>query len=128
MFLQDLRYAARTVTRNRGFTTVAVLCLAVGIGVNSTIFSVVNGVILKPYPYPDSDRIFFVSSASKRLDVRQGAISSADFKDLRDQSTTLLSLAAFGGRSLTISDRTSEPERYLGSMISWNLFDLLGTP
>ena len=57
MFLQDLRYAVRTVTRNRGFTTVAVLCLAVGIGVNSTIFSVVNGVILKPFPYHDPDRI-----------------------------------------------------------------------
>ena len=111
MFLQDLRYAARTVVRNRAFTTLAVLCLAVGIGVNSTIFSVVNGVILRPYPYHDPDRIVVLDSANRRLDIQQGGISYADFKDLRDQSATLASVAAFGGRSLTISDRTSEPER-----------------
>jgi putative ABC transport system permease protein len=128
MLLQDLRYAARTVARNRGFTAVAVLCLAFGIGVNSTIFSVVNGVILRPYPYADPDRIVVLDSTNKRLDVREGLISYPDFKDLRDQSKTLLSVAAFGGRSLTISDNTSEPERYLGSMVSWNLFELLGTP
>ena len=99
-----------------------------GIGVNSTIFSVVNGVILRPFPYHDPDRIVVLDSANRRLDIQEGGISYADFKDLRDQSTTLVSVAAFGGRSLTISDRTSEPERYFGSMISWNLFDLLGTP
>jgi putative ABC transport system permease protein len=104
------------------------LCLAVGIGVNSTIFSVVNGVILRPYPYHDPDRIIVLDSANKRRDIQQGGISYADFKDLRDQSRTLVSVAAFGGRSLTISDSTSDPERYFGSMISWNLFDLLGTP
>ena len=128
MFLQELRYAARSVTRNRAFTAVAVLCLAVGIGVNSTIFSVVNGVILRPYPYHEADRIVVLDSTNRRLDVRQGGISYADFKDLRDQSTTLASIAAFAGRSFTVSDRASEPERYLGATISWNLFDLLGTP
>jgi putative ABC transport system permease protein len=128
MFFQDLRYAARAVVRNRGFTALAVLCLAVGIGVNSTIFSVVNGVILRPFPYHDADRIIVVDSVNQRLGISQGAISYADFKDLRDQSTTLLSVAAFSGRSLTISDGSSEPERYLGSTISWNLFELLGTP
>ena len=89
MFLQDLRYAVRTVTRNRGFTTVAVLCLAMGIGVNSTIFSVVNGVILKPFPYHDADRIVVLDSTNQRLDIHEGGISYADFKDLRDQNTTL---------------------------------------
>ena len=128
MFFQDLRYAARAVVRNRAFTALAALCLAVGIGVDSTIFSVVNGVVLRPFPYHDADRIIVLDSANQRLDVRQGGISYADFEDLRDQSTTPLSIAAFSGRSLTISDRTSEPERYLGSTISWNLFELRGTP
>lgn len=128
MLLQDIRYAARTLSRNPGFAAIAVLCLAMGIGVNSTIFSVVNGVIIKPFPYPDSDRIVVLDSTNQRLDVNQGGISYPDFKDLRDQNTTLQAVAAFSGRSLTISDGTSEPERYTGSTISWNLFDLLGTP
>ena len=128
MLLQDIRYAARTLSRNPGVTSVAVLCLAIGIGVNSTIFSVVNGVILKPYPYPDPDRLVVLDSMNQRLDVYEGGISYPDFKDLRDQNTTLQALAGFTNRSLTITDGTAEPERYVGSAISWNLFDLLGTP
>lgn len=57
MLSQDLRYAGRTLVRNPGFSSVAVLCLAIGIGVNSTIFSVVNGVLIKPFPCEDPDRI-----------------------------------------------------------------------
>jgi putative ABC transport system permease protein len=128
MLSQDIRYAARALARNPAFTAVAVLCLSVGIGVNSTIFSVVNGVILKPFPFFEADRIVVVDSTNQRLGVRQGGISYADFKDLRDQNTTLQAVAAFGGRSLTISDGTSEPERYVGHMVSWNLFELLGEP
>src|SRR5688572_10036715 len=111
MLLQDIRYAARTLVGNPGFTAVAVLCLAIGIGVNATIFSVVNGVILKPFPFPDAERIVVFDSVNQRLDVRQGGISYADFKDLRDRNTTLQALAGFTGRSLTLSDGASDPER-----------------
>jgi putative ABC transport system permease protein len=128
MLLQDIRYAVRTLTRNRAFTTIAVLCLAIGIGVNSTIFSVIDGVLLKPYPYPDADRIVVLNSTNQRLGVDRGIISYADFRDLRDQSSSFSSLAAFTARSLTVADGGAEPERYLGATISWNLFDILGTP
>jgi putative ABC transport system permease protein len=128
MLLQDIRYAARTLSRSPGVTAIAVLCLAIGIGVNSTIFSVVNGVILKPFPYPDSDNIVVLESVNRRLDVYGGGISYLDFKDLRAQNTTLQAAAGFTNRSLTVTDSTSEPERYLGTTVSWNLFELLGTP
>jgi putative ABC transport system permease protein len=128
MLLQDIRYAARTLARNRAFTAVAVACLAIGIGVNSTIFSVIDGVLLQPYPYPDADRIVVLNATNTRLGVSQGLISYADFRDLRDQNASFSALAAFTARSLTIADAGAEPERYLGSTISWNLFELLGTP
>ncbi|MGH9374133.1 MAG: ABC transporter permease, partial [Vicinamibacterales bacterium] len=111
-----------------GFTAIAVACLALGIGINTTIFSVVDGVLLRPYPYPDAERIVVLNSKNQRARVNRGGISFPDFRDLTDQNTTLASLAAFTGRSLTISDGASEPERYSGMTISWNLFELLGTP
>jgi putative ABC transport system permease protein len=127
MLLQDIRYAWRALTKTPGFTAVAVGCLALGIGINVSIFSVVDGVLLQPYPYKDADRIAVLNSRNQRLHINRGGISYQDFKDLRDQSTTLTSFAAFSGRSLTISDGTSDPERFLGETISWNLFELLGT-
>ena len=110
------------------FTAIAVTCLALGIGINTTIFSVVDGVMLRPYPYPEPDSLIVVHSTNQRLRFRRGGISYADFKDFREQNTTLSSLAAFTGRSLTIADGTGEPERYLGTTVSWNLFEILGTP
>ena len=60
---QDLRYALRSLWHSKGFATTAILCLAFGIGLNTTIFSIVDGVLLKPYPYPDPDRILVVGGA-----------------------------------------------------------------
>ncbi len=128
MLMQDVRYAVRSLLKNRGFTAIAVACLALGIGVNSTIFSVVDGVILQPYPYPDADQIFVISSTNKKEGITRGGLSYADFKDLRDSSSTIQTMAAFTERSLTIADGTSDPERFLGSPVSWTLFHLLGTP
>jgi putative ABC transport system permease protein len=128
MLLQDIRYAWRSLTKTPGFTAIAVACLALGIGINTTIFSVVDGVLLQPYPYADAERIVFIHSRNLKARVNRGGISYFDARDLREQSSTLEQMAAFGRRSLTISDGTSEPERYDGSTISWNLFKLLGTP
>ena len=128
MLLQDVRYAWRSLIKSPGFTAIAVACLALGIGINTTIFSVVDGVMLQPYPYKDSERLAVLAGRNQRLHVNRGGISYADFKDLREQNTTAASIAAFGRRSLTISDGTSEPTRYDGSIVSWNLFELLGQP
>jgi putative ABC transport system permease protein len=128
MLLQDVRYAWRSLTQSPTFTAIAVACLALGIGINTTIFSVVDGVMLQPYPYHDAAHITVLSGRNQRLHINHAGISYPDYKDLRDQTTTAASLAAFGRRSLTISDGASEPTRYEGSTITWNLFDLLGQP
>src|SRR6478672_9377193 len=103
----DLRYAFRALAGNPGFTVVAVLCLALGIGVNGTIFSVVDGVLLQPYPFPDADRIVVLNSGNHKQDISRAGVSYPDFKDWRDSATSFATLAAFQGRSLTISDGTS---------------------
>ena len=128
MLFQDLRYALRSLRKAPAFTAIAVACLALGIGVNATIFSVVDGVLLQPYPYKDAERIGVLNSTNQRLGVNRSGVSYLDFRDWRDESATLASLAAFTRRSLTIADGSTDPERYDGATISWNLFSLLGTP
>src|SRR5687768_13995876 len=125
MLLQDIRYAVRSLLKNRGFTAIAVACLALGIGVNATIFSVVDGIILRPYPYPKAEEIVVVNSTNQKENVSRGGLSYADFKDLRDSASTIQTIAAFTNRSLTIADGAGDPERFLGSPVSWTLFHLL---
>jgi putative ABC transport system permease protein len=126
MLFQDVRYAFRSLVRSPGFTLVAVVCLALGIGTNSTIFSVIDGVILNPHPYPDPERLFVVNSTNQRIGVRWAGVSYPDFKDIRERGQSFTAVAAFTGRSLTIADGGAEPERYSGMTVSWNLFEMLG--
>jgi predicted permease len=128
MLLKDIRYAWRALANAPGFSAIAVACLALGIGINTTIFSVVDGALLQPYPYPDAGRLVVAEGRSFRRHVNRAPISYPGFLDVRDQAAAFASVAAFGRRSLTISDGTREPERYPGAAISWNLFEMLGTP
>ena len=123
--MQDLTYALRGLWRSRGFAAVAILCLGVGIGLNTTIFSIVDGVLLKPFPYADPERIVVVNVENPRLGVGGGGPSFLDLRDLRAGTSSFTAMAALQGRSLTISDG-GEPERYSGSAITWDLFPLLG--
>jgi len=126
VLLQDIRYALRTLLRSKGFATVAILCLGFGIGLNATIFSVVDGVLLKPYPYTDPDRILVVGEQKPKAHDQAG-LSYLDMRDWKEATSVLSTIAAVSGRSLTISDGHGEPERYLGAGISWDLFPMLGT-
>jgi putative ABC transport system permease protein len=123
--IQDLRFAVRSFIKSPGFAIVAVLCLAIGIGANTTIFSVVNAMLLRPFPYADPDRIVAVNETQVKNDVDSAGFSYPDYQDLREQSTAFSQIAAQTGRSLTFAG-TEEPERVTGAAISASLFPLLG--
>jgi len=82
-FLQDLRYGLRMLARNSGFTAVAVITLALGIGANTAIFSVVNAALLRPLPYNDPSRLVYVWSAEKARGINQSTVSIPDLHDWR---------------------------------------------
>jgi putative ABC transport system permease protein len=126
VLFQDIRYAIRNLWHSKGFATVAILCLGFGIGLNATIFSVIDGVLLKPYPYPDPERILAVGQQRLRTDSQAG-LSYLDMRDWKEANSVFTTIAAVLGRSLTISDRGADPERYSGAGVSWDLFPMLGT-
>ena len=119
---QDIRYAFRRLIKSPAFTLVALLTLALGIGANTAIFSVVNAVLLQPLPYPDSHEIVGVYHLS---DGRRAVMSGPNFTDVKALNTTLEEVAAYT-RTRTILTGRGEPVRLDGSGISASLFDMLG--
>ena len=126
IILQDLRYAARTLRKSPGFTALAVFCLALGIGVNSTIFSVVDGVLLKPFAFTDPDRLFILELEHKERGWRGSGLSYHAVRDWQAQTTMFSQIGAFSGRSITLSDGRDEPERVTGGTVTATLFPMLG--
>ncbi len=124
--LQDLRYGLRMLARSPGFTTVAVLTLALGIGANTAIFSVFYGVLLRPLPYPEPDRLVWMWPANLRTGQPYGgAISPPDFLDYRRRSTVFEHLAAFLPIDTTVAG-SGEAERVPSAAVSAGFFETLG--
>jgi putative ABC transport system permease protein len=122
---QDLRFATRMLRKSPGFTAVAVLTLALGIGANTAIFTVVNGVILKPLPYSHSDRL--VMLFEKQLsDGTLGNVAPANFYDWREQSHSFEKMAAIDPYPDFILNGSGEPQRLTGAAVSSDFFSLLG--
>jgi putative ABC transport system permease protein len=120
---QDLRYAGRALRRNPGFTLVAVVTLALGIGANTAIFSVINGVLLRPLPYREPDRLvrLFTSFASEP----RYAVSQPEFMDYKGLTQVFENAAAFSGASLTLTG-DGEPERLRGIAMTKDFLPVLG--
>jgi putative ABC transport system permease protein len=125
-FIQDLRFSLRALRKSPAFTTIAVLCLAIGIGVNSTIFSVVNATLLRPFPFADPDRLIYVKATHLADGQDDEDLSYKNFLDVKQRAASFDDVAAFSyARSLTFSDGT-EPERIAGSSVTWNTFPMIG--
>src|SRR6266540_3225222 len=122
---QDLRYGARMLMKNPGFTLVAVITLALGVGANTAIFSVVNAVLLRPLPYPESEQLVRLLA----MDTARGAIdigaSMPDYREWRKRNQSFAHLAAFATDNYNISGN-EEPERVVGAAVDIDFFPLLG--
>jgi len=123
--MNDLRYALRMLVKNPGFTAVAVLTLALGIGVSTTIFSTVNAVVLRPLPFKDPARLVFLDENNKRHGFDRLGISYPDYLDWREQNTVFEDIGVYGYTAPTITGR-DQPERLIGAEVSASLFALLG--
>jgi putative ABC transport system permease protein len=122
---QDLRYGARMLVKQPGFTLVVVVTLALGIGANTTIFSVVNAVLLRPLPFKESERLITLQPVDVRQSDSHNSVSYPNFVDWRAESNSFEQLAAFRERSFTLSGN-GEPVRLNGAVVSADLFALLG--
>ena len=127
--IQDLRYGARMLMKSPGFTFVALLTLALGIGANTAIFSVVNGVLLRPLPYYEPERLVMVWADRPIMQAQTGLpdfpVTVADFVDWRNQNQVFEHMAAMEGWRMNLTDG-GEPESVVGLRASASLFRLLG--
>jgi predicted permease len=134
MLFKDLRYGLRTLRRNPGFAAIAVLSLAMGIGANTAIFSIIEAVMLRPLPVPAPSRLVSVGDAARPNDVLNGTpllevFSYPLYVRLRDHNTVFTGLLASGGTAkLEIDGGSGASEPVRGRLVSSNYFDVLGVP
>jgi putative ABC transport system permease protein len=123
-FLQDVRYGMRVLLKTPGFTAVAIIALALGIGANSAIFSVVNAVLLRPLPFTDPDKLAWVSEQMPRGGFN--AVSAPDLLEWQDWSHSFEDLAGYSGDFWNVTGGAGEPERVPGAQVGANMFSMLG--
>ena len=119
---QDIRYGARMLLKNPGITIIVIIALALGIGANSAIFSVVNAVLLRPLPYPESEKLVFLNEKSPVLD--EMSISYPNFSDWRAQNQTFEKMGVYNRASYNLTG-TGEAERIITGQVSADLFSVL---
>jgi predicted permease len=122
-FVQDIRYALRVLAKSPGFTAIAILTLALGIGANTALFSVVNGVLLNPLPFPDPDKL--VALYSKTDTFNQSSITYLNYLDWQKNNHSFSSLCAFRSENYNLTG-AGEPERLHAHMVSAEFFPMLG--
>jgi putative ABC transport system permease protein len=121
----DIRYAVRTLSRNLAFSSVVVLTLALGIGANTSIFTILNGVLLKPLPYPEPDRLLMLWESSL-TDHNLGTVAPPNFYDWREQSHSFEKMAAIDPYPDFILNGSGQARRMAGAAVSHDFFSLLG--
>ncbi|HSR41544.1 MAG TPA: ABC transporter permease, partial [Longimicrobiales bacterium] len=123
---EDLRYALRSLVKSPAFTAVAVLTLALGIGANTAIFSVVDSVLLRPLPYPEPEELVLVWGRMDQRGVTEFPHSPPDFRDYQRHATRFEGLASVITFPQPLDGRDGEPEQVDVGGVSWNFFDVLG--
>jgi putative ABC transport system permease protein len=124
--VQDLRYAVRTLRMSPGFTAVAATTLALGIGVNTAIFSIVDAVLLRPLPFPDADRLVLVWATNAASGATEDVASYPDFEEWKAQAASFAAVAAFTTRSMTVSG-ADEAALVPAMQVTPGFFETLGT-
>lgn len=119
--LHDLRSSTRTLLKHPGFVITTTLILALGIGANTTIFSVVNTILMRPLPYEEPDRIVMIWETNQTVAVPRSIVSPANFLDWKKQNQVFEDLAAFRFWYYTVTG-SGDPERYQGARISASFF------
>jgi putative ABC transport system permease protein len=122
---QDVRYALRQLRKSPGFTSAAVLMLALGIGANTAIFSMVNAVLLRPLPYKEADRLVMVWEQNPHRGWLENIVSAANFLDWKKQNDVFTAMAAFESNFFNLSGG-NKPEEIAGERVTTNLFSVLG--
>src|SRR5262249_12248555 len=125
---QDLRYGARMLLRKRGFTVIAVITLGLGIGANTTMFSVINGMLLRPMPFKDPARLMHLDEKAPKAGFETAGLSVPDFGDWRSRSRSFERMALYEEVSFTLvsGGATERAERIDGARVTASLFPLLG--
>ncbi len=123
--MRDLKYGLRSLRRTPGFAATVVLTLALGIGANTAIFSIINGVLLRPLPYPQADRIMHLRQPAVRAGVENTNFSFAEVADYRSQSTTIDEFVEFGDWTFNVLGH-GDPHRATGGLVTANFFEILG--
>jgi putative ABC transport system permease protein len=123
--LRDLRYALRSLGRNPGFASVSVLALALGIGANSAIFTVVNSVLLQPLRFQKPEQLLLVRERNLKAGFPEFSLSPGNYLGYRDQNHSFSGIAAFNGQGFSLAGG-GEPERVRGAQVTVNFFDVLG--
>src|SRR5262245_56528074 len=125
ILLQDLKYGIRLLLKTPAFTVTAALSLALGIGANTTIFTLVNAVLLNPLPLEEPSRLVSVFTADTRNPAEFGGftpVSDLNFRDYRDRNAVFSGMTAVAGVQLSLSGGTSEPQQVFGELVSGNFF------
>ena len=122
---RDIRHALRMLLRAPAFSLIAIMTFAVGIGANAAVFSVVDGVLLRPLPYPDADRITMVWLDNRREQIKEDITSYPNYRDWRDQNTSYQHLAGYSESAFALTG-AGEPERLFGAQVTANFFDVMG--
>ncbi len=124
--LQDLRFSLRMLLKKPGFTFVVVLALALGIGANTAIFSVVNTILLRPLPYKNSDRLIWLRETNPSADIKEETLSPPNYLDWKTQSQSFEDMGAFASTRITLTSGSGEPERINASYVADGFFSVLG--